>query len=127
MRIHHLALRTRQLASLARFYRGVLGLRVVRTSRTAGRVRSIWMQAGPSILMLERAAPSEPRIPRGTLELIAFAVTSREHEKLRSLLTRKGIRLDGPPTPFTTYFRDPDGRRIAVSHFPAVSKAARSA
>jgi glyoxylase I family protein len=116
MRIHHLALRTRRLAALTQFYRRVLGLRVLRTQRTAGRVRSVWLEAGRTIVMIERASPSEPRIPRGTLELVAFAVTPREHQALLATLRRRRIPVEGQ-TDFTSYFRDPDGRRVAISHF----------
>ena len=48
MRIHHLALRTRELDRLERFYTGVLKLPVVR--RDAGR-GSVWLDAGGTIGM----------------------------------------------------------------------------
>ncbi|HSQ65996.1 MAG TPA: VOC family protein [Polyangiaceae bacterium] len=121
MRIHHLALRTRRLAKLAHFYRRVLGLSHLRTNRAAGRVRSVWLEAGRAILMLERADPKEPAIPRGSLELVAFAVSRAEHRRMLARLERLGVPLDGEPTAFTTYFRDPDGRRVAISHFAPVS------
>ena len=117
MRIHHIALRTRRLTRLAHFYRRVLGLRLLRTSRAASRVRSVWLEAGRAILMLERAGPKEPPIPRGSLELVAFAVGRGEHRRLLARLERLGVPLDGEPTAFTSYFRDPDGRRVAISHF----------
>ena len=117
MRIHHIALRTRRLAKLAHFYRRVLGLPQLRTNRAAGRVRSVWLEAGRTILMLERADATEPGIPRGSLGLVAFAVDRAEHRRLLARLERLGVPLDGEPTAFTSYFRDPDGRRVAVSHF----------
>jgi glyoxylase I family protein len=128
MRIHHLALRTRRLAELVRFYGRTLGLRRLRTSRASGRVRSVWLEMGDAILMIERAESSEPRIPRGSLELLAFAVSPTEHARLRSRLERSGIPLDGEPTPFTSYVRDPDGRRVGISHFvPAFRASSRDA
>ena len=70
MRIHHLALRTRDLERLARFYAEVLGLRVIRRSE-----RSVWLDASGTIVMLERAEESEPHVPAQSMELVAFGTT----------------------------------------------------
>ena len=107
--VHHIALRTRKLVQLERFYRAALGLRVRRRSE-----RSVWLAAGSTILMLEAASPTEPRIPRKTMELLCFVARTRsEQSKLRRRIARLA-RIEAE-TDYTFYFRDPDGRRLGVS------------
>ena len=107
MQIHHVALRTRDLARLEQFYATVLGLRVVRRDDARG---SVWFDAGGTVLMLERAGADEPPIPAGTKDLVAFAVDDKE--------TWRGRVAVEAETEHTLYFRDPDGRRVAVSSYP---------
>jgi len=95
------------------FYRDVLGLRVL--SETA---RSTWLDAGGAILMIERRGPGEPAVPAGSLELVAFAVSRARHAALREVLARHRVRIEAA-TEFTSYFRDPDGRRVGLSHYPS--------
>lgn len=108
--VHHLAFRTRDVSRLVAFYVDVLGLPIVR--ETPG--YSVWLRAGDAVMMIEGGEPDEPEIPAGSRELIAFAVREEERLALRARLLARGIALDGE-TAFTTYFRDPDGRRVAVS------------
>ena len=111
MRIHHVALRTPNVPRLERFYAGVLGLRVLRRDEVRG---SVWLEAGDAIVMIEPAAPGEPAVPAGTMELVAFAVDDKEAWRAR--IERSGGTLEAESA-FTLYFRDPDGRRVAVSTF----------
>jgi len=104
--IHHIALRTTDLPRLERFYCDVLAFTVVRRDDARG---SVWLDAGPAVLMLERAEPGEPPIPGGSRELVAFAVDDKERWRSRITLETE--------TPHTLYFRDPDGRRLAVSSY----------
>jgi len=60
--------------------------------------------------MLERAEPGEPPVPRGSMELLAFAVDDKEAWRSRVEVEAE--------TAHTLYFRDPDGRRLAVSSYP---------
>lgn len=106
MKIHHIALRTTRRRALERFYGELLGLRTMRKTK-----RSTWLDAGGTVLMIERRARGEPAVPRGSLELVAFGVSEREHVKLRKKISVEA------ETEFTSYFRDPDGRRVALSHF----------
>lgn len=116
MRIHHIAMRTKQLARLEPFYADLLGLPVVHRDGT----RSVWLRAGDSILMLEEADEGEPTVPLRTMELVAFAVHLDELERYKRLLGAHGVAIEAE-TAYTVYFRDPDGRRIGLSHFPGVA------
>ena len=107
MQIHHVALRTRDLARLEQFYASTLGLRVMRRDDARG---SVWLDAGGTVLMLERAGADEPGVPAGTKDLVAFAVDDKE--------TWRGRVAVEAETEHTLYFRDPDGRRVAVSSYP---------
>jgi catechol 2,3-dioxygenase-like lactoylglutathione lyase family enzyme len=112
MRIHHIALRTRDLEGLVGFYTEALGLDVVK--RSGG---GVWLQAGDALVMLERADDDEPPIPSGTRELVAFAVEARDLPPLEKRLAGHGVPIEAR-TAFTLYFRDPDGRRVGVSQYP---------
>jgi catechol 2,3-dioxygenase-like lactoylglutathione lyase family enzyme len=107
VRIHHAAFRTADLPRLERFYVDVLGFGVLRRDDARG---SVWLDAGGAVLMLERAEPGEPPIPPGSGELLAFAVDDKEPWRSRVDVETE--------TPHTLYFRDPDGRRVAVSSYP---------
>jgi catechol 2,3-dioxygenase-like lactoylglutathione lyase family enzyme len=99
-------MRTRDVERLERFYTGVLGLSVVRRDDAR---QSVWLDAGGTMLMIERASEGEPAISPGSLELVAFAVATIE--PWRALLAVEA------ETAHTLYFRDPDGRRVAVSDY----------
>jgi catechol 2,3-dioxygenase-like lactoylglutathione lyase family enzyme len=106
--IHHLALRTRDVDRLLAFYRAWFGLAIVRDMRP----RSVWLGLGEGVLMIEQAGEGEPGIEAGSLELIAFRVTVEERLGLRGRFVVEA------ETEHTLYFRDPDGRRVAVSSYP---------
>lgn len=110
--VHHLAFRTADVASLAAFYRGVLGLEVVRETLP----RSVWLGLGPgAVLMIECRGEGEAAIPAGSMEMVAFAVDEATRDVVRRRALDLGIH-DGE-TAFTVYLRDPDGRRIGVSTY----------
>jgi catechol 2,3-dioxygenase-like lactoylglutathione lyase family enzyme len=108
--LHHLALRTRDVDRLLAFYREWFGLAIVRDARP----RSVWLALGDGVLMIEQADADEPTVPSGSRELSALRVTVEEREALRAKL---GDALEAA-TEHTLYFRDPDGRRVAVSSYP---------
>lgn len=114
MRLHHLALRSRDVDALEAFYAEVLGLSCVR--RDGG--RSVWLALGDAVLMIERAEEIEPRPDPGGLELIALSaddVAARDAVEAR--LRERGVSIEAR-TQHTIYFRDPEGRRVAVSTYP---------
>ncbi|HEX7663922.1 MAG TPA: VOC family protein [Polyangiaceae bacterium] len=110
--MHHVAFRTHDLPRLERFYTEVLGF----TIRTRAGQRSVWLDAGDAILMLERANEAEPGIPAGSMEFVAFSIRAEQRIPLGDRLARHGIAIEHS-TDYTLYFRDPDGRRIGLSHF----------
>lgn len=108
MRIHHLALRTDDLAALERFYVGILGLAITRRGPS-----SLWLElSGGTILMLEQRDPSEPKIDPETKELLCFGIAPHERERVAAKVEIEAH------TDYTLYFRDPDGRRVGVSSYP---------
>jgi catechol 2,3-dioxygenase-like lactoylglutathione lyase family enzyme len=114
MRLHHLAFRTADLARLERFYTDVLGLAVVRRDEA----RSVWLDAGGTVVMLEVRDANEPAPPAGSKELVAFAIEGEEHAEYMDRLARAGVAIEAS-TDFTMYVRDPDGRRVGLSSYPA--------
>jgi catechol-2,3-dioxygenase len=113
VRVHHLALRTTDLARLEAFYAGALGLAVVRRDGA----RSVWLDADGAIVMLERAEPGEPGPPAGSMELTALAIEPDKLATYTYRLARAGVQIEGR-TDYTLYVRDPDGRRVGLSSYP---------
>jgi catechol 2,3-dioxygenase-like lactoylglutathione lyase family enzyme len=112
MRVHHIALRTRDLDKLEKFYAGVLGLAVTQRHGT----RSVWLDAAGTVMMLEHAEEDEPSIAEGSLELVAFATDEMARANIERLLGEASVPIEAR-TEHTLYFRDPDGRRVAVSTY----------
>ncbi len=110
MRIHHVALRTDDVARLERFYAETLGLHVTRRQGE----RSVWLDAGGTVLMLEQREAGEPAVDPRSMEMIAFAV---EPAQARALETALAVEAR---TASTLYVRDPDGRRVGLSAYPDV-------
>ncbi|HEU4583309.1 MAG TPA: VOC family protein [Polyangiaceae bacterium] len=119
-RLHHLALGTSQVEGLARFYRELFGLpEVARHSSSDGTLRSVWLDLGGALLMVEHSS-SEARhieaVGQG-LFLIAFRVSPAERSRLERALESRGYPIESRTT-YSSYSRDPDGNRIAISHYP---------
>jgi catechol 2,3-dioxygenase-like lactoylglutathione lyase family enzyme len=115
--VHHLALRTPDPSRLERFYAGFLGLRVARRDAARG---SVWLEAGMVVVMIEPAAENEPSPDRASQELLAFGIDAGSaHPDLsswRKRLAEANVAIEAE-TPFTLYFRDPEGRRLALSAY----------
>jgi len=107
VQIHHVAFRTADLPRLERYYVEGLGFAVLCRDEARG---SVWLDAGGAVIMLERAEPGEPAIAAGSRELLAFAVDDKEAWRARVAIEAETLH--------TLYFRDPDGRRLAVSSYP---------
>lgn len=120
--LHHVALRCCDLAACERFYREALGLPLLRRwPAEGGGDRSVWLSAGEGFLALERAdrpveeGPFEDA-PAGW-QVVALAIPRGEREAWEARLARAGVRL-ARRTPFSIFFRDPEGNRVALSHWP---------
>jgi hypothetical protein len=79
---------------------------------------SIWLDASGTVVMIERAESSEPPVPRGSMELIAFVVD--DLSSWRRNLAAAGVAIEAE-TPHTLYVRDPDGRRVGLSTYSFTS------
>ena len=118
-RLHHLALGARDVEQLARFYTQVLGLRELeRHHCDAGLLRSIWLEVGGAVLMIEHTEQRRHVVPGvdAGLCLIAFQMDQAAQARLESELVARGYPLESR-TEYTRYFRDPEGNRFAVSSY----------
>ncbi len=111
--IHHLALRVADVERARAFYADLLGLAELRRFEEAGFLRSLWLKAGDTVLMLERrlrgAGPAE-----GSGHLLAFPVDDLQAWGER--LAAAGIAVEDR-SEHTLYVRDPDGHRVGLSDF----------
>ena len=118
--LHHLALGTRDVGRLARFYCDVLGLpELKRHLHADGTLRSVWLDLGGPILMLE-ATEDAPRSVIGVGAgpfLIALSVEPALRPAFEARLLEAGSAIESR-TQWTSYTRDADGNRIALSSYP---------
>lgn len=119
-RLHHLAIGTSDVDRLARFYRDVFALREVRRHlRADGSLRSVWLDVEGALLMIERSDELSRRVEGigSGLFLLAFRTSASELAGVERALERAGAAIEAR-TEFSAYTRDPDGNRIALSHYP---------
>jgi catechol 2,3-dioxygenase-like lactoylglutathione lyase family enzyme len=121
-RLHHVALGARDPERVAAFYRDLLGLRELkRHAGPDGSLRSVWLDLGGSVLMIE--ATQEPArfvqsVGAGPF-LIAVGAGAEQRAGLERALGAAGFPVESR-TDHTTYLRDPEGNRVAVSSLPWV-------
>lgn len=115
------------MARLGQFYRDVLELReVARHAHEDGSLRSVWLDLGGSLLMIELGAEPPRRVigvGAGPF-LIAVAVSAEERERFEARLQDAGCAIESR-SEWTSYARDPDGNRIALSAYPLESLTLR--
>lgn len=120
VRLHHLALGARDVESLAEFYRHAFDLvERARHFHADGTLRSVWLDLGGPLLMIEASRAGE-RVVEGIgrgLFLIAFEVSLAERDRVEARLVALGGALETRGR-FTSYARDPEGNRVALSHYP---------
>ena len=114
--LHHLALGADDVERLAAFYRDRIGLREVqRHHYEGGGLRSIWLKlAEGAVLMVEPAEQGRREVDHHSrgLFLLAFRMPGDRRARLEEELVVEGS------TEHTSYFRDPEGNRFAVSDYP---------
>ena len=124
MTLHHLALGARDLEKVAAFYRDLLGLReVIRHHEPGGRLRSIWLDLGGPVLMIEQTeepARQVQGVGAGPF-LLALAAGPSDRAALEKSLAMSGFPVEAR-TEHTIYFRDPEGNRVAISSYPLQGK-----
>jgi catechol 2,3-dioxygenase-like lactoylglutathione lyase family enzyme len=126
--LHHLAIQCADLERCERFYRELLGLRVLqRWPREDGGAgdRSVWLAAGEGpeapFIALERAdrppaaAPWRDGAPG--LHLLALRIDPGRRREWEDRLAAAGVEVIHR-TRWTLYVRDPEGNRLGLSHHP---------
>jgi catechol 2,3-dioxygenase-like lactoylglutathione lyase family enzyme len=110
--IHHLALRVADVERSRAFYSGFLGLPELRRFEEEPEgLRSVWLAAGPTVVMLEKRLKGNGP-DAGSGHVLALAVDNlREWEER---LGAAGIAVE-ERTAYTLYLRDPDGHRVGLS------------
>ena len=119
--VHHIALLVEDLPQAEHFYSTVLGLPVERRwPGEAGEDRSVWLQLDPrTLLMLERSAPSTRRREgsAGGWHLIALEISPENRQAWKTHLQTQGV-LPVEESSFSLYYEDPEGNKVALSHWP---------
>jgi glyoxylase I family protein len=120
--LHHVALGTRDVEALARFYARLLETAEIKRQSDAHGLRSIWLDLSGTLLMIERSE-REP-IPGEGVGLGAFLLAFRANARDRGAFEARARELGATVesrSQFTSYLRDPDGNRIAVSEYEVAS------
>ena len=113
MRVHHVALRVADCERAAAFYSALVDLPELRRSHEGGTLRAVWLDAGGTILMLERELRGSGAAS-GSGHLLAFSVADLAESEQR--LRRAGVAIE-ERTEKTLYVRDPDGHRVGFTVF----------
>ena len=121
--LHHIALGARDPERLAAFYRDTLGLpQLTQHLADDGVVRSVWLDLGGAILMIERIPIETAPVPQTDDDkhpgpfLIAVRVAADERKEWCARLEAAGAPVESE-TAWTSYVRDPEGNRVAVSSY----------
>lgn len=119
--LHHVALGSRDVAALARFYAALLNIAErQRHLDEHGELRSVWLDLAGVLLMIERAAPAaeRPRVEGVGLGpfLLAFRADAAGRKAFEERAEGLGASIESR-SPYTSYLRDPEGNRVAVSEY----------
>ena len=119
MRLHHHAIKVRDVRACLPFYRDLLGLPQTRVQEDAHGIRSVWLELeGDAFLAIERADEEGTRNDQDVgHHCFALAIEAQTRASWIARLTEFGHPIFHS-TEFTIYVRDPEGTVIALSHFP---------
>ncbi|MBM9590802.1 VOC family protein [Leptospira sp. 201903075] len=107
--IHHIAIGTPNPSNLAEFYLQIPGAKKTQEFHyESGTIRSIWIEVGPTILMLEEGVNKSPRA-------LVFSLEQNEKSEWIQFLNQVQIQ---NKTDFTVYFLDSDGNLLGLSQYP---------
>lgn len=109
--LHHIALRVKDCAVSARFYTQAFGLREIRRAVDESGLRAVWLDAGGTVLMLERSIRGRGAA-FGSGHVLVFPCADLEGAIAR--LDGLGIAVNDR-TASTLYVEDPDGHRAGLS------------
>jgi catechol 2,3-dioxygenase-like lactoylglutathione lyase family enzyme len=115
--LRHIAVGASDVQRVALFYSEVFGLReLTRHLFADGQIRSIWLNLDGAILMIEKTERTRELVQgvESGLFLLAFAIEASKRAGLEQLLESMGHRIEAR-TQHTSYSRDPEGNRIAIS------------
>ena len=116
LHLHHLAIQVFDLERATQFYQSLFGLQELRRQ-----AHSVWLELDGAILMLERctqeAQPTPWKSEQPGLFVLALQIEAGERAAFMARLQSNAVTLEHE-TKFSLYFRDPDGNRLAVSHYP---------
>lgn len=121
LRVHHIALGAQDPQRVAAFYTHYFGASELRRNYYPdGSLRSIWLDLD-FVLMVEHISdatrPDEHTSGmRPGVFLIALSVGAQERDDLEAAWAADGVQVD-QKTEFTTYARDPEGNRVAISTY----------
>ena len=119
--LHHVAVGTRDVEALAGFYARLLQTAERKRHTDAAGLRSIWLDLSGTLLMIERADAACPPPARSEgVGLGAFLLAFRADASSRRAFEQRAHELGAAiesRSAFTSYLRDPDGNRIAVSEY----------
>ncbi len=112
MRVHHIALRTRKLAEVERFYGELLGLAIMR--RHDG---SALLDMSGVLLIIERCSAGDAGQQPPRDDHIAFEVDDQEGRAAIERFARAGVTAH-EERDYVVSLRDPDGRRVELRTYP---------
>lgn len=133
--LHHVALGARDVERLAAFYRDVLGLTELMRHRHAdGSLRSVWLGLGAAAVLMVEACAADPSAPEDRAEakdhpepgwfLLAFRIDEPQRAAWETRLADAGAAVESRSAA-TSYARDPEGNRFAVSFYPLPTPTGR--
>lgn len=121
MKLHHIALVAQDVKKIADFYE-LLGFKRINEQQDESGMRSIWLEMGEAILMIERADMAVLKPTAGFHDrtpgyhLIAFRIQRKEKDAWMTRLSDLRIPIVYF-TDYTMYLMDPERNRIGLSFY----------